>query len=796
MQHERASSRLDRPEPQRTVRRILCTSLFAGGWVATPAAHGEDAPGPAVLEEVLVTARKRTENVQDVPVTIQSLSGESIRELGVRDFSGYAALLPSLTFESLGPGTNQVIIRGVSSNGGDPGLLRPTVATYFDEQPVSTIIGSIDVEIYDIARIEELAGPQGTLYGASSEAGTLRIITNKPDPSKFLAGYELEGNLVSHGEGGYVAHGFVNLPLTSAAAVRLVGWSKRESGYIDNVANERPYPASGTCIANFSPPPSGCFAGPVRAERHFNPQDTNGGRAALGIAIGDSWTVTPSAMVQERKSYGVYGWNLNQGDLQVSRYLPDLTRDQWVDAALTVQGKIFNFDLLYAGGFLNRDLSSQADYTDYAAAYDGAVAAYITDSNGKLIDPSIRLDSDHTYRSQSHELRLSTPQNLPVRAVIGGYYQRQAQHILQDYLISGLGSQLSVPGFPDTSFLTFLNRVDRDTAVFGEVYYDLLKSVTVTGGLRYFHAGTSLLGYFGGSSLASCLPGPGIPGAPCNNLGNRTSESGHTPKVELAWHVTDRHLLYASWSRGFRPGGTNLAQGAPSFRSDYLTNYEIGWKTSWLGDRLRVNGALFQEDWSNFQFRYTGAGGASVLANAGQARIRGGELEVSAVPGTGLSLSAGVTLLDPKLTENYCGTLAADGSAITDCPTPLAPRGTQLPGSPRVKGSLSARQTVPLRANLNAHLQASWSYHGSAWSDLRLVQRGILGQRGGYGVLNLAAGLDLGHLSAELFAANVLDRRGQVTRYTECGAQACAPYGLYAIPVTPRTIGLRFSQDF
>ena len=231
------------------------------------------------LEEVIVTAQKRTESLQDVPLSIQAIGTKQLEELHIANFADYAKFLPSLSYQnggqSGGPGFSRAFMRGVA-NGAVPNHSgsQPSVGTYLDEQPITTINGALDVHIYDIARVEVLAGPQGTLYGASSQSGTIRIITNKPDPSGFEAGYDLEGSTVAKGETGYLAEGFVNLPISDTAAVRLVGWVRHDAGFVDNVPGAVTYPTSDVTIDNTS-----------RAKKDYNDGDTYGARAALKIDL-------------------------------------------------------------------------------------------------------------------------------------------------------------------------------------------------------------------------------------------------------------------------------------------------------------------------------------------------------------------------------------------------------------------------------------------------------------------------------------------------------------------------------
>ena len=209
-------------------------------------ARAAEAASAGTVEELIVTATKREGTIQSVPMSIQALDERSLAQQNVTQFGDYAKLMPSVTYQTTGPNTATVYMRGVASGleGNHSGPL-PAVGTYLDEQPITTIGGTLDIHVYDIARVEVLPGPQGTLYGASSEAGTLRIITKQP-VHRFEAGYNLEGSHVENGGAGYLAEGFVNLPVNDHVAVRLVAWDEHDSGYIDNVLGSRTFPTSGS----------------------------------------------------------------------------------------------------------------------------------------------------------------------------------------------------------------------------------------------------------------------------------------------------------------------------------------------------------------------------------------------------------------------------------------------------------------------------------------------------------------------------------------------------------------------
>src|ERR1700720_1672818 len=228
----------------RVLRQLPLASAISAILAGVPAVHAATEAEANTLEEVIVTAQKRTENLQDVPISIEVLDNTKLEQLHVVSLDDYVKYSPSIAYsraEGQGgngqPGTSHIYMRGVVSGANENHSgSQPSVGTYLDEQPVTTIDGTVDVHLYDIQRIEVLEGPQGTLYGASSQAGTGRLITNKPDPTKFSAGYDVEGNRVDHGGTGWQAQAFVNIPLSTFAAIRLVGWDEHDAGFIDNIA--------------------------------------------------------------------------------------------------------------------------------------------------------------------------------------------------------------------------------------------------------------------------------------------------------------------------------------------------------------------------------------------------------------------------------------------------------------------------------------------------------------------------------------------------------------------------------
>ncbi|MGH8264155.1 MAG: TonB-dependent receptor [Steroidobacteraceae bacterium] len=807
----------------------LATAILSG----SPPALAQQQAETSVLEEVIVTAQKREENLQNVPLSITAISNAKLEQLHITNFDDYAQLLPSVSFQAGGPGFNRVYMRGVVNGGdGNHSGSQPSVGTYLDEQPITTIQGNLDIHIYDIARVEALAGPQGTLYGASSQSGTIRIITNKPDPSGFKAGYDLQGNSVKNGSGGgYTAEGFVNLPIGEHSAVRLVGWAGHDAGYVDNVARAIRFPSSGICLTN-SPNavlPANCSSvvtAQVSPKNAYNDVDTYGGRGALKIDLNDSWALTTTFMGQEQKANGNFAFDPSLGDLKLGHFYPETSQDRWGQAALTVEGKIGNFDLVYAGAFLKRHDVTQTDYADYALSYDAYYyaagsdwGAYFYNDAGATINPSQYIQGNDRYQKWSHELRISSPKENRFRFVAGIFLQRQQHGIEQRYRIDDLATVSEVTGWPDTFWLTEQIRVDRDKAAFTEMNYDLTDKLTLTGGIRFFKAKNSLDGFLGfgatnpygsctgeaaGSTTFNCnVRFPGVTpcdysvhinGGPCKNLTRLVDESGNTPKVSLSYKVSDDKMLYATWSKGFRPGGVNRRNTLPPYKADYLTNSEIGWKTTWNGGRFRLNGALFWEDWKDFQFAFLGQNSLTVIVNAGNARIKGAEAEFEWAATSGLTLSGGFTVLDAKSTSNYCEDLDANGLPVTNCADPQAPSGSQLPVTPKFKGDLVGRYKFNL-GNFDAHFQGSLAYVGARLPDLRFAENAILGELEAYTLADFTFGIENKSYSLELYVHNAFDKRANLDRYAQCDAITCFS-NQYLNVGQPRTIGVQFGQQF
>ena len=800
------------PVGRANLRAAVRTSIpVASALLAMPLAYPQEQVTPggqgaagAGLEEVVVTAQKRTENLQNVPISIQTLNTEKLEQLNITAIDDYVKYLSGVTtVKGLGQGgtgigTTHVYMRGVvSGQDGNHSASQPSVGTYIDELPITTIDGTPDIHVYDIARIEVLEGPQGTLYGASSEAGTIRIITNKPDPTKFSASYALTGNSVDHGGLGWIAEGYVNFPLGPSAAIRLVAWDEHDAGYIHNVAGTnltagivngiRTFPTTGDSISDAP------FVNPRN-----NTVTTEGGRASLLVNLSDNWTITPQFIGQRQSSSGIFAYDPAIGDLDVAHFGPEGERDSLTQSSLTVEGKFSNFDLVYAGGWFDRNEHTISDYSDYSYFYDkffGSGCNWLTQTGYNYVkshgigsycsgasassfppgsfvaNPTEFVITNGHYTKWSHELRLTTPQDLPVKGIVGLFAERQVHEIWEQYTIpgnplapegtnpEGLAASFSMPGvYGNTVWLTDEERVDRDRAAFGQLEWDITNQLSATGGIRFYHFDNSIQGFYGYSAnyqayigAGGYTPGPpqhafasgqwacgpvgvgGNPnyqpfhGAPCTDLNQDVADSGRTYRANLTYKLDPDKLLYFTYSTGFRPGGVNRVYNAalnsvyPPYKTDTLVNWEIGWKTQWMDRRLRWNAAAFLENWDNFQFLFLGPNSVTVVQNAASAKIKGFESDLQWAPVSSLLFSSGLTWLHAVTTTNYCGPAGTGGASnyvpgtttlITDCPNQVIKYadGVTLAGPEAPSGS-----QLPVAPKFKINLVARYMFPLGTW---------------------------------------------------------------------------------
>lgn len=786
---------------QRPIARSIRSALAPSPWIASVAAGalllGAGSTQAQVLEEVVVTAQKREENLQDVPVSVNVLGEQLIEQLNITDFSDYFQFLPSVSAQQFGPGQAQIYMRGVSDGGdGNFSGTTPSVALYLDDQPVTAIGRNLDVHIYDVARIETLPGPQGTLYGANSQAGALRIITNRPDPSEYEAGFDLGVSTVKDGDLGYSAEGFANIPLSDNVALRVVGWYIEDGGWIDVVPSSLTFSQSGLTVSNFG------NANPNlnTVEDDYNSLTNAGARAALGIDLNESWTTTVTAMAQSQESDGVFADQPDAGGPgqgRVERFFQDNYEDQWVQLGLSVRGDLGFADLTFSGSYLDREVDYDIDYTQYSE-YSTYIEYYYTCvyyDFGNCTDPRIQYENDSTFERSSFELRLQSKEDQRIRWIAGLFHTDDQHEYFNQWVIPTIPEGNDIPldrniqGREDLYFATNQVRDNKEFAAYGELTFDITDQLSATLGGRWFETDDVLSGFVG--SRFSCFdPADG------NRIGNGTGTSTEcgggleaqlddfTWKGNLTYRFNDDVMVYFTYSEGFRPGGINREPSPvipQVYEPDFIKNYEIGWKTTFADGRARFNGAAYIMDWDALQLtRFDVESFGSLLgltANTGGADIAGIEGDIQWAVSDSWTLSGGFSYNQAELAEDFFV-----GSTDT---TPVAPDGTDLPFTPDLKYTAISRNEFTLGGN-DAYFQAAWSWTDDSFNGLFIADRI---QQDSYGILNLSGGVTVGDMQFDLYINNATDENAELTRYNRGGDQR-------VVANRPLSVGLRMSMRF
>ena len=460
--------------PQRFQRTPLAAAL---GVALLPLVAS---PVHAQLEEVVVTATKQEASLQDVPVAVSALTEESLNQRGVSNFSDYLIELPNVSAGGAGPGQSTMYIRGVAST--TPNLttsgvagLSPNVALYLDEQPMAQPGRNLDIYITDINRVEVLAGPQGTLFGASSQAGVVRLITNKPDPSGFYGRVQAGASTMKDGEANYNINAMVNIPLSDNFAIRGVVFTDEKGGYIDNVQGTRTAAESARFRPGSTIRSNGTevgFRGGFQAgvtdfsnvtfleannsamvEDDFNDTTYSGGRIAAQWDINDNWRISAGAMAQKIESDGTFYTDPNlSDDYQIQRFEKEFVEDEYTNVHWTIEGRIGALEVLYTGAFTERETDQRTDYSDYLfigqyipyyiCDYYVSYTSFAPDGlpTGTCQAPNLyttnKVDSEFT----SHEIRFTTDQEKRFRITAGGFFSEMELTEMVDF--SYPGSQL------------------------------------------------------------------------------------------------------------------------------------------------------------------------------------------------------------------------------------------------------------------------------------------------------------------------------------------------------------------
>jgi iron complex outermembrane receptor protein len=578
-----------------------------------------------MITEITVTAQRRTENIQDVPISIRAMTGETLSQLNVQTLDDYIKYLPNVTTANNGPGQNEVFMRGLSagsqpSQGSGSTGLWPNVAIYLDNQSGQLPNRNLDIYAADLNRIEVLEGPQGTLFGAGAEAGAIRYITNEPKldvtEGSVTAGY----STTAHGDPNSNVTAVLNLPLIAdTLAVRGVIYDDSRGGYIDNVPATftRKNSDIGIHYANYPtgcgqpgapacqvPPGSPSINNANLVGNDINPVTYQGARVEALYKINEDWNVLLTQSYQQMDSQGVFYQQPNASDgaalqpLEVTLFNPAYDKDKFESTAWTVNGKFGDLKAVYTGGYLVRNVDQAGDYTNYSrGVYADYYQCYGPGSGGNpnlkstCFSPSASWHSTEKNEHQQHEFRLSTPDDWRLRAIAGVYWEADKLYDQTAWnyktvpsctsdagagdtgcftnVGTGPGTTVVNPGVQgdNTSFYQDTVRETKQTAIFASVDYDLIpKVLTLTLGTRHFRFENSSEGSV--SSSFDCFeagaPTTGCFGGDSYNLNAQNlhdTESGYKSRGNLTWHVTPDTMVYYTYSQGFRPGGFNQNGG-------------------------------------------------------------------------------------------------------------------------------------------------------------------------------------------------------------------------------------------
>jgi outer membrane receptor protein involved in Fe transport len=771
---------------------ILKKTIAFGGLAAISSFESNEvvaAEEESNIEEIIVTATKRESRIEDLPMSVQAITGSRLESANVNDFMDYAELIPSLSYIQYGPGRSAFYIRGTSDgNFGNLAGPNTTVAMYIDESPINTVGLNPDLHIYDMERIEVLNGPQGTLYGSSAQGGTVKLITNKPERGQFDAGAELDFSSGKKTDPSESVEAFINIPISDNVSARVSGYDVTEAGFIDLVGGTRTFTGSGYTV-------------PLIEEQDHNESNVKGYRASLRAWINDSLTATLTHINQE--SYTSGSWDHQPtvlGDLKSSRVIDELTDDEWSQSNLTIEGDLGNSSFTYAGTFFDRDVRYLWDYNDYVEYYQldstgvtgfGYASYYTCDYysyyyygtfEGACNDPTMWADYSLNMERETHELRFTGgEEGDQLQWLIGVFYDKLENPYKYTYLWPGLQSYYSDGSWGGTGISGREGiwweadniREDETKAIYGEAIISLNENTDLTLGLRAFDSKilfNAKDGYFGGFGLDYY-----------GHEANRTEEdSGISPKIAISRTLENDALVYFNYSQGYRPAGTNRtnrnSDAAPLYYdSDELNNYEIGYKYANSDATLRFNTALYFMDWKDMQTAVYDRDLATIQfnTNIGDAEIAGLEFDLSYLAQNGFNIILGGSIIVPRLKEDFIlsGTVQATS-------------GTQLANVAKRKLSLSINREFTAFNGLDGYFDLNVSRTGERKSS---VTNPVDQPR--YTLANLSTSISSDNWEGVLYIDNLTDEQAVIWEY-----QGYRPETIFTN--RPRETGLRLKYKF
>jgi len=715
---------------------LVLASLGAGSapaFAQESAASAEDtAPG-----DIVVTANRRDQSLRDVPMTIQAFGTDTLSELNISTINELIKYTPNVVFSNNGPGNGAIFMRGLSAGfAGQQSSATisgfPNVALYLDDQSMQFPARNADVYLADIERVEVLEGPQGTLFGGGAQAGVVRYITNKPKYDKFEGA--LEGSF-SGTDGGAANGSFnavVNLPIIEGKlAIRAVVYADHRGGYIDNkysTFTRQPtdlgsyylaFNGNGNRLTAAQQTRGGQYDNAPLVEDNFNPVDYTGGRVALSWQVAPDWELLVSQAYQSLDTKGTFAVQTYDYDykpltgLTSTLFSPQYSKDDYSNTAWTLSGKVGDFNLIYTGAYLTRNITQQGDYTNYSRATYGifyqctGAANYYFGTFGSApycYEPSAYWKDEVKNTHETHEFRVSTADTGRLRAIAGAFYESFAIEDNMDWSYKSIPScsqsltaaqirlagtvclgrvapnpaatlNVAGPRGPAVAFGQDIQRGFEQYAFFGSVDFDITPNLTITAGTRYYNYDNYETGSVYSSFNAACYQTPVcVTGSNLDAQNLKSTYNGFRSKGTITWKPQQGTLLYATYSQGFRPGAFNrgssarvkdpVAPNAPqllvpaAYRPDNLTNYEVGLKTDLFDRMMTLNMSAYFMEWKDTQIGFfnpaAGFGNTAFATNGPTYEIKGIEAQISARPMDGLTIQSSGSYNDSQQANSPC----------------------------------------------------------------------------------------------------------------------------------------------
>jgi iron complex outermembrane receptor protein len=759
---------------------VLCV---AGLSLAQSAVAQQSHPDSTQLQEVVVTAQKRESTVQNTPISLTAVTGADILERGLTDLNNLVLSVPGVSVRTSGPGMGELEMRGIASVGGNS----PTVGFYYDDTPLTapsaTNEGKIVISpaLYDLNRVEVLRGPQGTLYGSGSMGGTIKLVPNAPNPNAFDATEETTIGDTDHGGFDYAQNAMVNLPFGDGlGAVRIVGSYSHDAGWIDRIV----------IAAGDFPPPTDKFtvrgdvlAAPVAADYHdVNDVDRTTVRISALVKPVDGLTITPSMFYQRMSSGGLPYIDSDPGtDAHYQPFdIAETYHDDFMLWALNATYQTQTLELSSTTSYWQRhepliqDTSESWEtglgLTGFTAAQGGLGAAYADEENP-------------TWQT-TEELRLQSVGDSRLKWLIGYFYSDF--YSAWNIVFPSTNGQ-AIFGSNDL-FSYFSPMPILQQSEFGELTYNITEPFAVTLGVRHYHYDAPVsLDQFGALTATTVTS-------------TTEKDQGFLPKVSLSYKVDKDLLLYATAAEGFRPGGGTgpvptsgplsceaqlmteygskaFVPGPISFDEDHVWSYELGEKLRAADDRVTINASVYYTSWIGVQqVNALSSCGYVYTANAGDAQVKGAELEIQAIVIPDLVVSANAGYSDAALVS----------SDLIDAG--FNP-GTPIQQVPRWTSSASIAYRHSLANGLALTARADNTYVAS-----RTDETFSINTLPSYDLANVRAGIESDRWSAVLFVNNIADKRALLNNITQ-DAVNLATYNRVAVS-QPRTVGIDFNYRF